>query len=118
MLNALLLLNPDRNMSVLRLCRLYLGVISQWFPLFLQVVKSRMMPNSYGGLGLLAVPIGILREQEAERVSHTSPAQLILSMQSVYHFLYDTSETNNSQNILGKEKKKSPHVLPKSSMLF
>ncbi|XP_024115257.1 chromosome transmission fidelity protein 18 homolog isoform X1 [Oryzias melastigma] len=32
-----------------------------------QVVDSRLVPNSYGGLGLLAVPIGALREQEAEK---------------------------------------------------
>lgn len=35
----------------------------------LQVVNSRIVPNSQGELGLLAVPIGVLREQEAERVS-------------------------------------------------
>ncbi|XP_047435262.1 chromosome transmission fidelity protein 18 homolog isoform X2 [Mugil cephalus] len=28
---------------------------------------SRLVPNLWGGLGLLAVPIGVLREQEAER---------------------------------------------------
>uniref|UniRef100_A0A7N6F7A8 Chromosome transmission fidelity protein 18 homolog n=1 Tax=Anabas testudineus TaxID=64144 RepID=A0A7N6F7A8_ANATE len=32
-----------------------------------KVVDSRVVPNSYGSLGLLAVPIGVLREQEAER---------------------------------------------------
>ncbi|XP_008282622.1 chromosome transmission fidelity protein 18 homolog [Stegastes partitus] len=32
-----------------------------------KVVDSRMVPNSLGGLGLLAVPIGVLREQEAEK---------------------------------------------------
>lgn len=32
-----------------------------------KVVDSRMLPNSQGGLGLLAVPIGVLREQEAEK---------------------------------------------------
>uniref|UniRef100_A0A3Q1EDN1 Chromosome transmission fidelity protein 18 homolog n=1 Tax=Acanthochromis polyacanthus TaxID=80966 RepID=A0A3Q1EDN1_9TELE len=32
-----------------------------------KVVDSRMLPNSRGGLGLLAVPVGILREQEAEK---------------------------------------------------
>ncbi|XP_026160271.1 chromosome transmission fidelity protein 18 homolog [Mastacembelus armatus] len=32
-----------------------------------KVVCSRMVPNSQGALGLLAVPIGVLREQEAER---------------------------------------------------
>ncbi|KAM7009286.1 chromosome transmission fidelity protein 18 homolog [Tautogolabrus adspersus] len=30
-------------------------------------VESRMVPNSLGSLGLLAVPIGVLREQEADR---------------------------------------------------
>ncbi|XP_041838277.1 chromosome transmission fidelity protein 18 homolog [Melanotaenia boesemani] len=30
-------------------------------------VDSRIVPNSYGGLGLLTVPIRVLREQEAER---------------------------------------------------
>ncbi|XP_044047514.1 chromosome transmission fidelity protein 18 homolog [Siniperca chuatsi] len=32
-----------------------------------KVVDSRIVPNSQGSLGLLAVPIGVLREQEAER---------------------------------------------------
>ncbi|XP_044203351.1 chromosome transmission fidelity protein 18 homolog [Thunnus albacares] len=32
-----------------------------------KVVDSRMVPNSQGSLGLLAVPISVLREQEAER---------------------------------------------------
>ncbi|KAK9540637.1 hypothetical protein VZT92_003077 [Zoarces viviparus] len=32
-----------------------------------KVVDSRLLPNSQGALGLLAVPIGVLREQEAER---------------------------------------------------
>ncbi|XP_072240869.1 chromosome transmission fidelity protein 18 homolog [Leuresthes tenuis] len=32
-----------------------------------KIVDSRMVPNLYGGLGLLAVPIGVLREQEADR---------------------------------------------------
>lgn len=32
-----------------------------------KVVASRMLPNLHGDLGLLAVPIGVLREQEAEK---------------------------------------------------
>ncbi|KAM9362545.1 chromosome transmission fidelity protein 18 homolog [Symphorus nematophorus] len=32
-----------------------------------KVVESRIVPNAQGSLGLLAVPIGMLREQEAER---------------------------------------------------
>ncbi|XP_042341772.1 chromosome transmission fidelity protein 18 homolog isoform X2 [Plectropomus leopardus] len=32
-----------------------------------KVVDTRLVPNSQGSLGLLAVPIGVLREQEAER---------------------------------------------------
>ncbi|XP_070683798.1 chromosome transmission fidelity protein 18 homolog [Pempheris klunzingeri] len=32
-----------------------------------KVVDCRIVPNSLGALGLLAVPIGVLREQEAER---------------------------------------------------
>ncbi|XP_018539965.1 chromosome transmission fidelity protein 18 homolog [Lates calcarifer] len=32
-----------------------------------KVVDSRMVPNSFGSLGLLAVPISVLRQQEAER---------------------------------------------------
>ncbi|CAK6971773.1 chromosome transmission fidelity protein 18 homolog [Scomber scombrus] len=32
-----------------------------------KVVESRMVPNSLGSLGLLAVPIGVLREAEADR---------------------------------------------------
>ncbi|CAG5928696.1 unnamed protein product [Menidia menidia] len=32
-----------------------------------KVADSRMLPNSHGGLGLLAVPIGVLLEQAAER---------------------------------------------------
>uniref|UniRef100_A0A7N8WTK5 Chromosome transmission fidelity protein 18 homolog n=1 Tax=Mastacembelus armatus TaxID=205130 RepID=A0A7N8WTK5_9TELE len=43
-----------------------------------KVVCSRMVPNSQGALGLLAVPIGVLREQEAERVSD----QLITNVNS------------------------------------
>lgn len=37
--------------------------------LSLQRVDSRILPNSHGALGLLALPISALREQEAERVS-------------------------------------------------
>ncbi|KAF7223516.1 chromosome transmission fidelity protein 18 homolog isoform X1 [Nothobranchius furzeri] len=32
-----------------------------------KITESRLIPNSYGALGLLAVPIGVLRTQEAER---------------------------------------------------
>ncbi|XP_034543950.1 chromosome transmission fidelity protein 18 homolog [Notolabrus celidotus] len=32
-----------------------------------KVVESRMVPNSQGSLGLLAMPIGVLREREADR---------------------------------------------------
>ncbi|XP_061736807.1 chromosome transmission fidelity protein 18 homolog isoform X1 [Nerophis ophidion] len=32
-----------------------------------KVAEGRMLPDSQGSLGLLAVPIGVLREQEAER---------------------------------------------------
>ncbi|XP_023273216.1 chromosome transmission fidelity protein 18 homolog [Seriola lalandi dorsalis] len=32
-----------------------------------KVVDSRMVPNSQGALGLLSVPVSVLREQEAER---------------------------------------------------
>uniref|UniRef100_A0A146VUQ8 Chromosome transmission fidelity protein 18 homolog n=1 Tax=Fundulus heteroclitus TaxID=8078 RepID=A0A146VUQ8_FUNHE len=32
-----------------------------------KTADSRIVPNSYGGLGLLALPIRVLREQEAER---------------------------------------------------
>ncbi|XP_059199343.1 chromosome transmission fidelity protein 18 homolog [Centropristis striata] len=32
-----------------------------------KVVDTRLVPNSQGSLGLLVVPIGVLREQEAER---------------------------------------------------
>ncbi|XP_019125344.2 chromosome transmission fidelity protein 18 homolog isoform X2 [Larimichthys crocea] len=35
-----------------------------------KMVDSRMVPNSQGSLGLLAVPVGVLREQEAERRHH------------------------------------------------
>ncbi|KAM7419575.1 hypothetical protein PAMA_016603 [Pampus argenteus] len=35
-----------------------------------KVVDSRIVPNSQGSLGLLAVPIGVLREEEAERRHH------------------------------------------------
>ncbi|XP_035515241.1 chromosome transmission fidelity protein 18 homolog [Morone saxatilis] len=35
-----------------------------------KVVESRMVPNSQGSLGLLAVPISVMREQEAERHHH------------------------------------------------
>lgn len=31
--------------------------------------SSRIVPDSFGALGLLAVPIGVLREQEIKRVS-------------------------------------------------
>lgn len=36
----------------------------------LQVASSRIVPDSFGALGLLTVPIGVLREQEIKRVSH------------------------------------------------
>ncbi|XP_058497531.1 chromosome transmission fidelity protein 18 homolog [Solea solea] len=32
-----------------------------------KIVESRMVPNSQGSLGLLAVPVSVMREQEAER---------------------------------------------------
>ncbi|KAM9792985.1 chromosome transmission fidelity protein 18 homolog [Neosynchiropus ocellatus] len=32
-----------------------------------KVVESRMVPNAQGGLGLLAVPVSVLRDQEAEK---------------------------------------------------
>ncbi|KAM7394519.1 hypothetical protein PAMP_021316 [Pampus punctatissimus] len=35
-----------------------------------KVVDSRIVPNSQGGLGLLAVPIGVLRQEEAERFTN------------------------------------------------
>uniref|UniRef100_A0A3B4V0K5 Chromosome transmission fidelity protein 18 homolog n=1 Tax=Seriola dumerili TaxID=41447 RepID=A0A3B4V0K5_SERDU len=38
-----------------------------------KVVDSRMVPNSQGALGLLSVPVSVLREQEAERVSDPAP---------------------------------------------
>lgn len=38
-------------------------------PVCLQVANSRIVPDSLGSLGLLAVPIGVLREQEIQRVS-------------------------------------------------
>uniref|UniRef100_A0A673A3X1 Chromosome transmission fidelity protein 18 homolog n=1 Tax=Sphaeramia orbicularis TaxID=375764 RepID=A0A673A3X1_9TELE len=34
-----------------------------------KIADSRIVPNSQGSLGLLAVPISVLREQEAEKVS-------------------------------------------------
>ncbi|MEQ2199543.1 hypothetical protein XENOCAPTIV_002140, partial [Xenoophorus captivus] len=45
---------------------------SHYFPLTLQTVESRIVPNSDGGLGLLALPIRALREQEAERNKYTT----------------------------------------------
>ncbi|XP_014835127.1 PREDICTED: chromosome transmission fidelity protein 18 homolog [Poecilia mexicana] len=36
-----------------------------------KTVNSRILPNSHGALGLLALPVRVLREQEAERVSQS-----------------------------------------------
>ncbi len=47
--------------------------------LCLQIVGSRMLPNSQGELGLLAVPIGVLREHEAERVSDHAAVVCVLA---------------------------------------
>lgn len=43
--------------------------VSLHLPVSLQVVNSTIVPNSQGALGLLSVPINVLREQELERVS-------------------------------------------------
>lgn len=40
----------------------------------LQVADCRSVTNSQGALGLLTVPIDVLREQEAERVSDQAAA--------------------------------------------
>ena len=54
--------------DVLCLYALYF-CLSLHLPVSLQVVNSAIVPDSYGALGLLAVPINVLREQELERVS-------------------------------------------------
>lgn len=56
----------------------------------LQVVNSRTVPESHGALGLLAVPIGVLRDQEAQRVSDNN-----LQLNPVIMFVY-SSVTNST----------------------
>uniref|UniRef100_A0A4W6FXX3 Chromosome transmission fidelity protein 18 homolog n=1 Tax=Lates calcarifer TaxID=8187 RepID=A0A4W6FXX3_LATCA len=50
-----------------------------------KVVDSRMVPNSFGSLGLLAVPISVLRQQEAER-------QVVEESQQCEHAQYEENE--------------------------
>lgn len=56
------------------LCRVFPGFICVFLtvsPPTLQTLDTRIVPDSYGGLGLLALPIRALREQEFERVSES-----------------------------------------------
>uniref|UniRef100_A0A8D2ZMH9 Chromosome transmission fidelity protein 18 homolog n=1 Tax=Scophthalmus maximus TaxID=52904 RepID=A0A8D2ZMH9_SCOMX len=53
-----------------------------------KVVDSRLAPNSQGALGLLAVPISVLREQEAERVSSCTCLFFLL-------FIFNQSSVND-----------------------
>ena len=48
--------------------------------MLLQVVDTRVAPNSQGALGLLAVPISVLREEEAERVSDAVAVVCVLTV--------------------------------------
>uniref|UniRef100_A0A3Q1CEF3 Chromosome transmission fidelity protein 18 homolog n=1 Tax=Amphiprion ocellaris TaxID=80972 RepID=A0A3Q1CEF3_AMPOC len=67
-----------------------------------KVVDSRMLPNSQGGLGLLAVPIGVLREQEAEKrhqqVVEESQRLTELLTNSVNDVFVEPGNTENEEN--------------------
>ncbi|KAM6940353.1 chromosome transmission fidelity protein 18 homolog isoform 2-T2 [Xenentodon cancila] len=66
-----------------------------------QVADSRLMPNSLGGLGLLAVPIGVLREQEAERRHQQlveESQRLTELLTSVNDELAESENTENEEN--------------------
>uniref|UniRef100_I3J5K6 Chromosome transmission fidelity protein 18 homolog n=1 Tax=Oreochromis niloticus TaxID=8128 RepID=I3J5K6_ORENI len=60
---------------------------------------SRIVPNSQGGLGLLAVPIGLLREQEADRVSDSSPSlHPVIKNGASSHLLEESENTEDEEN--------------------
>ncbi|XP_028254914.1 chromosome transmission fidelity protein 18 homolog [Parambassis ranga] len=65
-------------------------------------VDSRIVPNAQGGLGLLAVPIGVLREQEAERhhqqVVEESQRLTELLTRSVNDVLVDAENTEEEEH--------------------
>uniref|UniRef100_A0A7N6B0S1 Chromosome transmission fidelity protein 18 homolog n=1 Tax=Anabas testudineus TaxID=64144 RepID=A0A7N6B0S1_ANATE len=67
-----------------------------------KVVDSRVVPNSYGSLGLLAVPIGVLREQEAERrhqqVVEESQRLTELLASSVHDVLVEPESREDKEN--------------------
>ncbi|XP_076584393.1 chromosome transmission fidelity protein 18 homolog [Chaetodon auriga] len=67
-----------------------------------KVVDSRMAPNSQGALGLLALPIGVLREQEAERrhrqVVEESQRLTELLTSSVNDVLVEPESTEDKEN--------------------
>lgn len=67
-----------------------------------KIADSRIVPNSQGGLGLLAVPIGLLREQEADRrhqqVVEESQRLTELLASSVNDALVESENTEDEEN--------------------
>ncbi|XP_036942114.1 chromosome transmission fidelity protein 18 homolog [Acanthopagrus latus] len=67
-----------------------------------KVVESRFVPNSHGGLGLLALPIGVLREQEAEKrhlqVVEESQRLSELLASNVNDVFFESESTEDKEN--------------------
>uniref|UniRef100_A0A671V3R4 Chromosome transmission fidelity protein 18 homolog n=1 Tax=Sparus aurata TaxID=8175 RepID=A0A671V3R4_SPAAU len=60
--------------------------------------KSRFVPNSHGGLGLLALPIGVLREHEAEKVVEESQRLSELLASNVNDVFLESESTEDKEN--------------------
>uniref|UniRef100_A0A096LX22 CTF18, chromosome transmission fidelity factor 18 homolog (S. cerevisiae) n=1 Tax=Poecilia formosa TaxID=48698 RepID=A0A096LX22_POEFO len=81
--------------------RVYLRQKGEVFPPTLQTVNSRILPNSHGALGLLALPVRVLREQEAERrhqqvvESQRLPELLVSSLNDAFT---DSGNTEDHEN--------------------
>ncbi|KAM8771635.1 chromosome transmission fidelity protein 18 homolog [Acanthopagrus schlegelii] len=67
-----------------------------------KVVESRFVPNSHGGLGLLALPIGVMREQEAEKrhlqVVEESQRLSELLASNVNDVFFESESTEDKEN--------------------
>uniref|UniRef100_A0A3P9MT44 CTF18, chromosome transmission fidelity factor 18 homolog (S. cerevisiae) n=1 Tax=Poecilia reticulata TaxID=8081 RepID=A0A3P9MT44_POERE len=61
-----------------------------------KTVNSRILPNSHGALGLLALPVRVLREQEAERVSQS--VQLCEAIKLLNDAFTDSGNTEDQEN--------------------
>lgn len=55
-------------------------------------MNSRIVPDSHGALGLLAVPLGVLRDQEIQRVSDSN-LQVVM-------FVYSLKKNKGSCTVL------------------